>query len=200
MIDPATWAAFLGTALVLNLTPGADVAFAVASGARGGKKAGAAAAAGVALGILGHVALAVAGLAALLAATPGALDAVRWAGAAYLLVLAWQAWKAEPGPEAAGAAQVWRALRRGALTNMLNPKVGLFVLAFLPQFADPAAGPVAPQLALLGGALAATGFAVTALYGIAAGAAGAALRRHGRTLNRVSAGVFAGLAAWLALG
>lgn len=193
-IDPATWAAFMAAALVLNLTPGSDVLFAVACGARGGWRAGVAAAGGVALGILGHVTLAVVGLAAVLAANPGALDVIRWAGAAYLLWLAFHAWRAPSADPQRAPEGVARIFWRGTLTNALNPKVGLFVAALLPQFSDASAGPVAPQLAALGVALAASGFVVTAIYGAAAGAAAGALHRHGRMLNRVSAVVFAGLA------
>lgn len=193
-IDPATWATFMAAALVLNLTPGSDVLFATACGARGGWRAGVAAAGGVALGILGHVALAVVGLAAVLAAHPGALDVIRWAGAGYLLWLAFHAWGAPPADPQRAPEGVVRVFWRGALTNALNPKVGLFVAALLPQFADATTGPVAPQLAALGVALAASGFVVTAIYGAAAGAAAGALHRHGRMLNRVSALVFAGLA------
>ncbi|MGR3494425.1 LysE family translocator [Citreimonas sp.] len=193
-IDPGAWAAFMAAALVLNLTPGSDVLFTIACGARGGWRAGVAAAGGVALGILGHVALAVVGLATVLAAHPGALDVIRWAGAAYLVWLAVQAWRAAPADPRRAPEGIARVFWRGALTNALNPKVGLFVAALLPQFADASAGPLAPQLAVLGAALAASGFVVTAIYGAAARAAAGLLHRYGRVLNRVSAVVFAGLA------
>jgi threonine/homoserine/homoserine lactone efflux protein len=193
-LDAGTLAAFLGAGLALNLSPGPDVLFTIACGTRGGWRAGVAAAAGVTLGILGHVALAVLGIAALLAAQPGALEAIRWAGAAYLLWLAVGAWRAGAPDGQRAPVTLSRMVWRGALTNALNPKVGLFVAAFLPQFADPAAGPVTPQLALLGLLFAATGFLVTAAYGATAGAAAGLLSRQARLLNRVSAVVFAGLA------
>ncbi|ETW13663.1 lysine exporter protein LysE/YggA [Roseivivax marinus] len=197
--DAATLVSFLGAGLVLNLTPGADVMFAMASGARGGVRAGVAAAFGVSLGCLFHVALTAAGVAALLRATPAAFDALRYAGAAYLVVLAVRAWRADPSPTGdGGAATLGRAVLRGALTNVLNPKVALFILAFLPQFADPARGPVWTQLLALGGLFAATGFAVTGLYGAAGGALRSWLASRARLLNRISAAVFAGLAARLA--
>lgn len=197
--DAATLVSFLGAGLLLNLTPGADVMFAMASGARGGVRAGVAAAFGVSLGCLFHVALTAAGVAALLRATPAAFDALRYAGAAYLVVLAVRAWRADPSPTGeGGAATLGRAVLRGALTNVLNPKVALFILAFLPQFADPARGPVWTQLLALGGLFAATGFAVTGLYGAAGGALRSWLASRARLLNRISAAVFAGLAARLA--
>ncbi len=199
--DPATLAAFAAAALVLYLTPGSDMMFAIASGAAGGPRAGLAAAGGIGLGILAHVLMAAAGLAALIAAHPAAYDAIRWAGAAYLVWLAVQAWRADPAaPTARGRAQVWRAFRSGFATNILNPKVALFVLAFLPQFTDPAIGPVWRQIVVLGLMLAAGGLVAKGAYGIFAGIAAARLRRGTALLNRLAALVFGGLAARLALG
>ncbi|SLN16082.1 Homoserine/homoserine lactone efflux protein [Roseivivax jejudonensis] len=197
--DPAGLLGFLGAGLILNLTPGADVMFALASGARGGPRAGIAAALGVSLGCLFHVALTAGGVAALLAASPAAFDAIRYAGAAYLLWLAVRSWRAGLATAEARAGGGLAAIGRGALTNILNPKVALFILAFLPQFADPARGPVWAQLLLLGGLFALTAFFVTALYGAAGGALRTRLARRARLLNRIAAGVFAGLAARLAL-
>lgn len=193
-LDPATVLAFLGAGIVLNLTPGADVMFASASGIAGGPKAGVAAAAGVALGGVFHTVLAAAGLAVLLETVPFALDAVRYAGGAYLLYLAIKAWRGRVAAPAEGAARLGRAVARGFVTNALNPKVALFVLAFLPQFTDPAAGPVWRQILALGLVFSATGFVITAGYGAAAGMAGQALGRATGWLGRVAAVVFAGLA------
>lgn len=196
-IPLATWAAFLAAAVALNLTPGADVLFASATGLRGGPRAGVVAGIGVGLGSLVHVALAVAGVAALLAAYPPAFVALRWGGAAYLLWLAWRSWNAPAPTKGQGAMGHWQALRQGWLTNVLNPKVAIFVLAFLPQFADPALGPVAAQLALFGVTLTVTGTAITCGYGALAGVLGQYLSRAGRTMNRIAALVFAGLAGKL---
>lgn len=194
-MQPETVVAFLAAGILLNLTPGADVLFATASGLRGGWRAGVAAAAGVSLGTLAHAALAAAGLAALIAATPQALLAIRWLGAAYLVWLAWKSWTAGPLHQGTGgAATLGQAVRQGFLTNLLNPKVALFVLAFLPQFANPAAGPVGPQILALGALFATTGLVVTGAYGALAGAASAALARAGGILNKLAAAVFGGLA------
>lgn len=198
-LDPATVLTFLGAGLLVNLTPGADVMFASASGIAGGPRAGAAAAFGVALGGLLHSLLAAAGLAVLLQATPWAFDAVRLAGAGYLLVLAWKAWRAGPVSPGRGAARLSRAVARGFVTNALNPKVALFILAFLPQFTDPDAGPVWTQILALGALFSATGFVVTAGYGVAVGYAGRTLGRATGWLNKLAALVFAGLAARLLL-
>ncbi|MEC7762765.1 MAG: LysE family translocator [Pseudomonadota bacterium] len=199
-LDPSAVLAFVGAGVLLNLTPGADVMFATASGVSGGPRVGAAAALGVALGALWHALLAAAGLSALLAAFPPAYDAVRYAGAAYLIFLAWKTWRAGPAVAGDGAQGLWRAIRRGFMTNALNPKVALFILALLPQFTSPSTGPIWAQILALGLVFAVTGFFITAGYGIAAGLVGARLTRHARLLNRVSAMVYALLALRLVLG
>ena len=198
-MDPVLLAAFLSAGVLLNLTPGADVAFAMASGAQGGARAGIVAGAGISTGSLAHMALAAFGLAALLAAHPAAFDAIRYAGAAYLLWLAWQSWTAPAAePQVAQAPRHLRGIfLRGVLTNLLNPKVALFQLAFLPQFTTPGAGPLWQQMLLLGGLFAVTGFFVNAGYGALAGALAHSLRRRARLMQRLCAIVFAGLAARL---
>lgn len=191
--------AFLLAGIVLNLTPGADVLFAVGTGLSSGPRAGAMAGLGVGLGALWHAGLAALGVSALLAAWPAAFAALRWAGVAYLLWLALRAWRGDGiGPAGAGASDPWRALWRGLLVNATNPKVALFVLAFLPQFAHPEHGPVWLQILGLGLAFSLTGAIITAGYGLLAGRLGAHLGRHARILNRISALLFAGLAVKLA--
>lgn len=195
---PATQlAAFTAAGLALNLTPGADVMFATASGLRGGPKAGMAAGLGVGLGGALHVSLAALGLSALIAAHPGALTAIRWIGAAYLLWLAVASWRSGPARERGGALSPLLAIRRGFLANVLNPKVILFILAFLPQFTNPAWGPVWQQIVLLGAIFTVTGTLVTMGYGALAGALGSALARRMSALNKVAGVMFAGLAARL---
>lgn len=198
LVPPGQLLAFLAAGIMLNLTPGSDVIFATASGIAGGPKAGAVAGLGVGFGGLWHVALAAAGVSALLAAHPGALMALKWAGAGYLLWLAWKSWTAgtemRPGR---GIASPLRALWRGFLTNALNPKVALFVIAFLPQFTDPARGPVWQQILVLGVLFCCTGTVITCAYGAAAGFAGQALGRRMGVMNKLSALLFGGLAARL---
>lgn len=189
--------AFTAAGLALNFTPGADVMFATASGLKGGPKAGMAAGLGVGLGGALHVSLAALGLSALIAAHPGALTAIRWLGAAYLLWLAYASWRSRPAAEANGALHPWSAIRRGFIANALNPKVILFILAFLPQFTNPAWGPVWHQIVLLGTIFTVTGTLVTMGYGALAGALGQALSRRMSVLNKVAAVMFAGLAARL---
>jgi threonine/homoserine/homoserine lactone efflux protein len=194
---PDLFAAFLTAGILLNLAPGPDVLFASASGLAGGPLAGAAAGIGTAAGCLVHVALAALGLAALIAADPRALLALQWAGAGWLLWLAWQSWTATAASGRRGRAAPLNAFGRAFLTNLANPKTILFILAFLPQFADPARGPVGPQIAALGAVFAATGAVITAGYGVAAGLMGGALPLPATILNRAAAVAFAALAARL---
>ncbi|MCR9151379.1 MAG: LysE family translocator [Rhodobacteraceae bacterium] len=196
---PEAFWAFVLAGVLLNLAPGPDVIFATASGLAGGPWAGVAAGLGTSAGVLVHVALAGAGLAALLAALPGALEVLRWAGAAWLLWLGWKTWHAAAvgGAGRHGGPDAARAFGRAFLTNLANPKTILFVLAFLPQFADAARGPVGVQVLVLGAIFAATGAVVTSTYGAAAGMMGRALPLPARTLNRAAAVAFAALAARL---
>ena len=198
--DAAVLAAFVAASLALNLTPGADMMFSIASGAAGGPRAAVAASLGINLGVVVHIAMAAAGLAALIAAEPLAYDAIRYAGAAYLIWLAVQMWRA-PAPDEASLerAPFWPTVRRGFMTNILNPKTALFIFAFIPQFADPAKGAVGAQIALLGAVFIATGFTVNTLVGSLAGIAASQLRRASRLMNRLSAIVFGGLAARLVI-
>lgn len=199
-MDTVTIATFMGAAILLYLTPGADMMFTLASGITGGPKVGLAAAVGISTGVLVHVALAAAGLAVLLLAYPAAYDAIRYIGAAYLMWLAVQSWRAGDKVNGInGSAGMWRAFRRGFLTNILNPKVALFVVAFLPQFTNPAIGPVWHQIIWLGLFLAAGGIVTDGAFGVFAGVMADKLRRSGGVMNKISAIVFGGLAAKLVI-
>lgn len=197
-LAPEQFLAFLVGALVVNFAPGADMVLATACGIQGGPRSGMAAGFGAGTGVLWHVALAAAGVSALIAAHPGALDALRWAGAGYLVWLAWKAWNAGPEGPGQGTGSLWRAWRKGLLTNMLNPKPVLFVLAFLPQFVVADGPAVWQQIVVLGLVFAFTGTLVTMGYGAVAGLAGQALARRMGVVNRLAAVLFAGLALRLA--
>jgi threonine/homoserine/homoserine lactone efflux protein len=197
-LAPEQVLAFLVGALVVNFAPGADMVLATACGIQGGPRAGMAAGFGAGTGVLWHVGLAAAGVSALIAAHPGALDALRWAGAGYLVWLAWKAWNAGPEGPGQGTPGLWRAWRKGLVTNMLNPKPVLFVLAFLPQFVVADGPPVWQQIVALGLVFATTGTLVTMGYGAVAGLAGQALARRMGVVNRLAAVLFAGLALRLA--
>lgn len=201
IVDPLALAAFVPAALALNLTPGADMMFCLAQGMRGGPRPAVAASAGVSAGSMVNVALAGLGLGALVAAMPQVFEAIRWAGVGYLLWLAVRTLRAPLGASAVGAVHPARAFRDGFLVNISNPKVILFILAFLPQFVDPARGQVLAQFLILGSIIALGGFAVNAAVGLGAGGIGRVLardRRVERGLRWVSASVFGLLAARLA--
>lgn len=198
-MDPWVITTFVGASIVLYLTPGADMMFVIASGVKGGPKAGAMATAGIILGVLFQVVLAAAGLAVLIATSPLALDVIRYCGAAYLAWLAWHSWRAEAAPEERrGRAELWSAFWRGMVTNLLNPKVILFILAFLPQFIRPEVGPEWQQIAILGLIFALGGLIADGLIGIFAGLAADRVRRSTRVMNKISAVIFGALAARLA--
>lgn len=190
--------AFTLGGLLVNFVPGQDVFFATACGLQGGPRAGAMAGLGVGLGGVWHVTLAALGLSAVIAAHPQALTAIRWTGAAYLLWLAVKSWRAGvPRDQVRAVISPWRAIGRGFVTNALNPKPVLFILAFLPQFTDPANGPVWQQIVFLGAIFTVTGTVVTMGYGLAAGWLGGRIADCMVALNRAAAVVFAGLAARL---
>lgn len=203
IVDPAVLLAFVPAALALNLTPGADMAFCLAQGIKSGPRAAMAANAGIAVGCMVHSALAGLGVAAVVAAHPGVYDAIRWAGVGYLLWLAVLAWRAGPavaGNVADGGAV--KAFASGLAVNLLNPKVILFILAFVPQFCDPTR-PLLPQFLLFGAVLSLGGFVVNGIVGLSAGGVGARMARSpelARGLGRVSSAIFVGLAARLAWG
>ena len=201
MTDAPGLMMFLAGALLLNVTPGPDMAFTLAASARGGVKSGLAAAFGVGLGCLAWSALTAAGLAAVLAASDHALTVIRVVGGAYLLYLAVTAFRRRREmPSAEGGDAIAKAFRAGALTNLFNPKVGLFFLAFLPAFVDPASGAGWAQIFLLGALFSFTGVCVLAVVAVCAGAVRARLEQSVATrsaLNTGAAAVFAGLGLYL---
>ncbi len=200
MVDPVTLLAFVPAALALNLTPGADMMFCLGQGMRSGPRAAIAASAGISAGGMVHVVLAGLGLGALVAAVPVAFDVIRWIGVAYLVYLAVQAVRHAGAPrDAVPGLDVGRAFRAGLVVNLTNPKVILFVLAFVPQFVAPQAGSVLGQFLVFGGIIAAGGFAINGLVGVFAGSIGKRVVRGGRAIGWVSGGIFAALAVKLAI-
>lgn len=201
IVDPLTLAAFVPAALALNLTPGADMMFCLAQGMRGGPRPAVAASAGISVGSMVNVALAGLGLGALVASLPGLFDAIRWAGIAYLLWLALRTLRAPLGSAGAPAVRPARAFRDGFLVNISNPKVILFILAFIPQFVEPARGAILGQFLVFGSVIAVGGFAINAAVGLGAGGLGRVMARDlrvERVLRLASASVFGLLAAKLA--
>jgi threonine/homoserine/homoserine lactone efflux protein len=125
---------FIAAALLLYVTPGPDMLFVAGTAAARGTRAGVLAALGVGAGCLLHVSLAVAGIGALLAASPAAFDAIRWLGAGYLVWIGIGLLRSRAAPAGVAPPSAASVFWQGALTNALNPKVALFFVAFLPQF------------------------------------------------------------------
>lgn len=201
-------ALFIVTGLVLNATPGVDMAYTVTRTLQHGSRGGIAAALGIGAGCAVHAVAAALGLAALLATSAWAFDAIKWVGATYLLWLAWSmlrvALQPAPGaamPAAAPSLPATQIFLQGMLTNVLNPKVALFFLALLPQFIR-ADAPSKPLTFLFLGAVFIVNGTVFLLLLVAAAQR---MRRTGarpgvrRALNAAGAALFTGLAARLAL-
>ena len=196
---------FLLTALVVVIAPGTGVIYTLALGLGQGRRAALWAALGCTVGILPHLAAATLGLAAILHTSAVLFSVMKWAGVAYLLHLAWQMLKqdgamqvdADQTPEAG-----WHIARRGALINILNPKLSIFFLALLPPFLSGAPATATIEMTVLGAIFMAMTFAVFVLYGCFAAFARTWLLNSAtamRWLNRSFAAVFAALAGRLAL-
>lgn len=180
---------FTITTLIAMITPGPDMLFVLGCGMRGGPRAGLLATAGVATSEAVHIVVAAAGLVAMFAAVPAAFVVVRVVGAAYLIYLGVQLirWRNDPPAEApaAGGMPGRQAYLNGLLTNLLNPKMVTFTIAFLPQFVDPAAGPVWLQFSVLGAITIGLEFLVDGTVGVLAGRIGAWLRRRRAARRRI---------------
>jgi threonine/homoserine/homoserine lactone efflux protein len=196
---------FIAAGLLLNITPGPDVLYIVGRSIGQGRIAGLVSVLGISTGCLFHVASAALGLSALMLALPLAYDVVRYAGAAYLVWLGVRALASKSSPlhvQRVDPERLGRVFRQGVVTNVLNPKVALFFLAFLPQFTDPARGPVSFQIALLGLIFIANGTIVCIGYALAASWLGEWLKSRydvATWLNRAMGALFVGLGVRLAL-
>lgn len=196
---------FLATALVVVIAPGTGVIYTLSLGLGQGRRAAVAAALGCTLGIVPHLLAATLGLAAILHTSALLFPVVKLAGVLYLLWLAYQALssggalridpdrRAEPG---------WRIARRGALINILNPKLSIFFLALLPPFLSGNPATATAEMILMGAIFMVLTFAVFLLYGVFAATARSRILgsvRIMRWLNRSFAAIFAALAGRLAL-
>jgi threonine/homoserine/homoserine lactone efflux protein len=200
MLDSAALFVFLGTTLVILLTPGPAVLYIVARTLDQGRRAGIVSVLGIALGTLCHIAAATLGLSAILMRSVLAFQLVRYAGAAYLLWIGIQKLRharnaatsiVAPPPEALS-----RIFRNGFIVNLLNPKTTLFFFAFLPQFIRPSHGSVTIQILTLSLLFMAIGMTTDSMYALAAGRASSWLRGNesfARRSNYVAGTVYLGL-------
>jgi threonine/homoserine/homoserine lactone efflux protein len=191
---------FFAASVLLALAPGPDNVFVLLHSAVHGRRAGMLVVLGLCSGLLFHTAAVALGLAAVFAASATAFTILKLCGAGYLVWLAWGAWRAPVGIAQTGSTpelSAWQTYVRGVLMNLTNPKVAIFFLAFLPQFADPARGALAGQILFLGGVFilaALLTFGAIAYFAASFGKAFQRSLRAQRWLNRMASVVFVGLA------
>ena len=205
MPDPTLWGLFVVASAVLLLTPGPAVLYIVARSVQQGRTAGLVSVAGIHLGTIVHITAAAVGLSALLVSSALAFAVVKYLGAAYLIwigVRTLLAKDADPVTSLTAATSLRRTFRDGFVVNLLNPKTAIFFLSFLPQFADPARGPMHWQILALGFTFMGLGILSDSLFALAAGSAGDVLRRSEplrRGLRWFSGTSFVGLGVTAAL-
>ena len=206
MLDPATVAAFVASALILLVLPGPAVLYIVTQSVANGTRAGAQSALGLLLGAMLHLAAAVLGISALLATSGAAFHVVKLCGAAYLVYLGVREFVGvrRQGPERTGAPPSGQEIVvQGFWVNVLNPKAAVFFLAYLPQFVRPESGGAAAQVLMFGAIFLALALMTDLTYAVAAGWAGQRFsnRLENRQSGRYAAGlVYIGLGLVTALG
>jgi threonine/homoserine/homoserine lactone efflux protein len=207
MPDFSTIMLFAAACVVLTATPGPDMLLIASRSISQGKAAGFLTYAGIALGTYCHALAAALGLSQLFVAVPMAYEVIRWAGCAYLMYLAWKTIRSE-GPNFSPTSalkrfSMKRILGEGLATNLLNPKMALFVLALFPQFVRPKAGSLTVQMLVLATVLNGIGFVVNGSVVLLSGhirSRVTGLARFTKLPQYLLATVFAGLACRLALG
>lgn len=197
--------AFLVTTLVVVATPGTGALYTIAAGLQRGTRAGVVAALGGTLGIVPHLVATVTGLAALMHASAVAFHTLQVAGVVYLLYLAWLTWRDHTPltvDEGETPRSDWQVIRTAVLINLLNPKLTIFFVAFLPQFVRPGSDDALLRMLGLSGVFMLATFVVFALYGaVAAGLRRQVLSRPRvvRRMRQVFAGTYVALAGRLAI-
>jgi len=204
MLDFSTLLLFTTASILLALTPGPDNIFVLTQSALKGKRVGIVVTLGLCTGLVVHTSAVVLGIAAIFQASALAFNLLKFAGAAYLLYLAWGAFQAGASTlnkEASQEIGLPRFYLRGIIMNVTNPKVSIFFLAFLPQFTNPETGSLPLQLVVLGGIFILCTLLVFGAISLLAGVMGQWLRRSERAqkiLNKTAGAIFAGLAVKLA--
>lgn len=199
MIPFDTAVLFMGVALALAAVPGPDNIFVLTQSALHGRLSGIIVTLGLCLGLLGHTTAAALGVAALFQTSPWAFTALKYAGAAYLVFLAYKGFTAKAAPigEAAPRASSSSLFLRGLIMNLTNPKVTIFILAFVPQFITPENGSFIAQFFQFGGLFMLATLLVFGAVALAAGSLGTWLKSRPEAqlwMNRLSGVVFLALA------
>lgn len=205
MPDASTYALFVAAALVLLLVPGPAVIYVVVRSVEGGRLTGLISVLGVELGTLLHVVFAAAGLSAIVVSSAAAFSVVKWLGAAYLVWLGIRQILGRDGGDeelrlSGGGENRLRVFSQSVLVQVLNPKVALFFLAFLPQFIDPSRGAAWTQVVVLGATLAILGLFTDGLYALLGGTAGDWVRKQGAGSSLRRAGRYVTGGVYIALG
>ena len=191
MPEPSTLLLFAASAALLVLIPGPNLVYIVTRSIEAGRRAGLASMVGVEAGTLVHVTAAALGLSALLGSSEVAFEMVRWAGVAYLVYLGVRALRARDIAPSAAPIGMRRSVLEGLLVNVLNPKVSVFFLAFLPQFVDPLQGSAGTQVLVLGAVFLAIASLLDLVYVLGAALIGRRLSRG----RKLAGGVYLALAA-----
>lgn len=202
MPEPGTLLVFAFAAFALAAIPGPSTLYIATRSVADGPRAGMASALGVEAGTLVHAAAAAVGLSALVSSSATAFSLVKYAGAAYLIVLGLRALtgrRPDGSPEALPTVPLRRAFAQALVVQVLNPKVALFFLALLPQFVEPAAGAVASQVLVLGLVLGAVGFVTDSGWALGAALAGRRMGPRPGSGRRAAGVVYLGLGAAAAL-
>lgn len=205
MIEPTKFALFITVSGALILAPGPDMLYVITRGMTHGRRAGILSAIGVICGILAHTTAAALGLTLIFQTSAFAFFAVKYLGAIYLIYLGIKAWRDKRSfslQSSSPAVSSHQLFWQGVLSNVLNPKIAIFFLAFLPQFVDKESSQVTLQLILLGLTFACFGLCFLLAVGYSSGAIGSWLTRrpHYTPLSqRLAGGVLIGLGVRLAL-
>jgi threonine/homoserine/homoserine lactone efflux protein len=204
MVSVETLLTFSTASVLLALAPGPDNIFVLTQSSLCGRRAGFVVTLGLCTGLIGHSMAVALGVAVIFQRSAAAFSALKFIGAGYLVYLAWQAFHVSAAPmhiERRGEARLFALYCRGIIMNLTNPKVSIFFLAFLPQFADPSRGSVSLQILLLGGVFILATILVFGGIALLAGTLGQWLHRSDRIqgiMNKVAGAVFLGLALKLA--
>ena len=204
MIPIETLLPFFAASVLLGIAPGPDNIFVLTQSALHGRGAGLVVMLGLCTGLIVHSIAVALGVAVIFQTSAVAFSALKFLGAGYLMYLAWQAFRASAAKfeaELIPEVNLWKLYRRGIIMNITNPKVSIFFLAFLPQFADQSRGPISLQLLLLGGVFIIATILVFGGIALLAGTLGKWLNRYPRAqniMNRVAGAVFVCLALRLA--
>jgi len=204
MIEPAKFALFIGVSWALILAPGPDMIYVITRGIAHGRKAGVLSAIGVVCGILVHTTAAALGLTLILQTSTFAFLFVKFVGATYLLYLGIKSWREKSTfhlqtsvPIAKSSTLFWQ----GVLSNVLNPKIAIFFLAFLPQFVDRGSAHITLQMIILGLTFASFGLCFLLVIGYSSGTIGKWLMyrpHYAQFLQRITSGILIGLGIRLA--